>query len=98
MAPATIRWFAGLLVKDGDDIRRSIRNARERLIMALTEKDRNDRVDQIMNAVDAVFEARFQVENIAQQTDPDPDLEIEANEALFDAKTELRRVLLYAVR
>jgi hypothetical protein len=97
-----IRWHAGLLVKDGNDIKQSIRNARERSIMALTEKDRNDRVDQIMAAVDHLFTARLAVENIAQRPDgPDAptQAEVDAAEAELDeAKAELRRVLLYAVR
>lgn len=66
--------------------------------MALTEKDRNDRVDQIMDAVDHLFTARLAVENIAQQSAPDLDEAQQAADALADAKAELRRVLLYAVR
>lgn len=69
------------------------------MLMALTERDRNDRVDQIMDAVDHLFTARLAVENIAQEgplamvmTAAEADAELEA------AKAELRRVLLYAVR
>lgn len=78
------------------------------LTMALTEKDRNDRVDQIMAAVDHLFTARLAVENIAQRLtaylrDEGPDAptqaEVDAADAELDeAKAELRRVLLYAVR
>lgn len=74
--------------------------------MALTEKDRNDRVDQIMDAVDYLFTARLQVEKLTPSPSTPGGLTPEelgvvqeiAEAELDEAKAELRRVLLYAVR
>lgn len=75
--------------------------------MALTETDRIKRVDQIMDAIDAAFTARLAVENIEQrvaayQNDEGPEVSgeeiLDADAAMEEAKAELRRVLLYAVR